>query len=143
MYIDKYRNRRKAHMNKLWVTLAPDLKTLSRLSQERSCNDDLFSLLCPFVYLYYLGIPIDPLNLVFINIAIAAMHLQGLISAFHSYLTEGKFSRRILYGRRSQVQSSPFRVAFLSPVESPSALSSGPKGLQVERLTSLVGQRRG
>jgi len=25
------------------------------------------------------------------------MHLQGLISAFHSYLTEGKFSRRILY----------------------------------------------
>ena len=84
-------------MDKLWVTLAPDLKTLRRLSQERSCNDDLFYLLCPFVYLYYLGIPIDPLNLVFINIAIAAMHLQGLISAFHSYLTEGKFSRRILY----------------------------------------------
>ena len=127
-------------MNNLWVTLAPDLKTLSRLSQERSCNDDLFYLLCPFVYLYYLGIPIDPMNLVFINIAIAAMHLQGLISAFHSYLTEGKFSRRILYGRRSQVQparteplrggpSSPFRVNFLSPVES----------LQVERFTLLIG----
>jgi len=107
VYIDKYRNRRKAHRNKLSVTLAPDLKTLSRLSQERSGNDDLLYLLCPLVYLDYLGIPIDPLNLVFINIAIAAMRLQGLISVFHSYLTEGKFSRRILYDRRSQVQSSP------------------------------------
>ncbi len=54
--------------------------------------------------------------------------------------------------RRSEVQSSPFppgrrplwaggRVTFLSPVESPSALSSGPKGLQVERLTLLVSQQ--
>ena len=41
--------------------------------------------------------------------------------------------------RRSQVQSSPFRVTFLSPVQSPSALSSVPKGLQIERLTLLVG----
>jgi len=55
-------------------------------SKDRPGHKELFYLLCSLVDLYDLCVPVNPLNLVFVDVAVPAVHLERLISAPHRYL---------------------------------------------------------
>jgi hypothetical protein len=55
-------------------------------SKQPASDSHLFGFFCSFIDLQDFGVPVEALNIIFIDISIAAMHLKSLVADPHGHL---------------------------------------------------------